>query len=39
MVLSEYISDICNRLPRVLFPDRKKQMNADAPEWKKSITD
>ena len=39
MVLSEYISDICDRRPRVLFPDKRKEMNADAPDWKKSITD
>ena len=36
MVLSEYISDICDWHPRVLFPDEKKEMNADAPEWRKS---
>ena len=36
MVLSEYISDIRDRRPRVLFPDKKKEMNADAPEWRKS---
>ena len=38
MVLSEYISDIRDRRPRVLFPDKKKEMNADAPEWRKSRT-
>ena len=35
MVLSEYISDIRDRRPKVLFPDKKKEMNADVPEWRK----
>ena len=39
MVLSEYISDIRDRRPRVLFPDKKKEMNADAPKWRKWRTD
>ena len=35
MVLSEYIPDIRDQRPKVLFPDKKKEMNADAPErWK-----
>ena len=38
MVLSEYISDIRDRRPKVLFPDKKKEMNADAPEWRKLRT-
>ena len=35
MVLSEYISDIRDRRPRVLFSVKKKEMNADGPEWRK----
>ena len=35
MVLLEYISDICDRCARVLFSDKKDEMNADAPEWRK----
>ena len=38
MVLLEYISDIRDRRPKVLFPDKKKKMNADAPEWRKLRT-
>ena len=38
MVLSEYISGIRDRRPRVLFPDKKKEMNADAQEWRELRT-
>ena len=35
MVLSEYISDIRDRPQRVLLSKKKKEMTADAPEWRK----
>ena len=35
MVLSEYISDIRDRRPWILFPVEKKKKKADAPERRK----